>query len=243
MMNRQIGRLILLTFLLFLPSVAQANTVVSDRYGTSWTFTSEVQDIDGAPAYDIHYASSLGSGWITTDELPDVEVHGEIDPLSGQPRVIWSRQGRDGQFRLWESFFNGASWSTPRELPVYAEMANDRNCYFRFGPSGVSIYITFLRESSGQQRLMFGRYKYAAGLWTECSPVVTAPAAVQFQDPFLHLFIQNSIVDRVTLGYIAVYLSGHPDQPPGWSGPFSTVEMLERLFSSGDTSPWFYIIH
>ncbi len=232
------GRFLFLLFLL-LPLTAQANTVSEGKDGLTWTFSSVVRMTSDGVRYDIYYENDYQQGMITRDQEMDVEPFGQLDE-NGLPWVIWSRQKVDGDFYLFMSYFNGAQWSDPEELPSFAERVSDRECHFRLGVAG-RIYISFIRHSEVDEKVMFGIYKTWSGGWTEVGPVVTLGEGHVAKQPNLFPIYDEVGLAQFLLGFIHVHPEGEGEAPPDGDGLWETIDQYLRVFNSGDTSPWFQV--
>ena len=238
-MMKRMGRFLFLLFL-FMPMVAQANTVTEGKDGLTWTFSSVMRMTSEGARYDIRWENDYGQGMITRDEEIDVEPFGQLDE-NGLPWVIWSRQKQDGHYRLHLSTFNGYVWSDPEELPVFEEFVNDRECNFRLGDTG-RVYITFLRELLGEHRVMFGIYKTWSGGWTEVGPVTTLEEGYTARQPNVFMIYDDlDVLAEILISFIHVYPEGEGMVPPDGDGLYETIAQYLRVFNSGDTSPWFSV--
>lgn len=237
-MKNRMGRLLFLLFLL-LPLAAQANTVTTGKDGLTWTFSSVVRMTADGARYDIYFENDNTQGFITRDEEMDLEPFGQLDE-NGLPWVIWSRQKDDDCFRLFLTTFNGVSWSTPAELPIFTERVNDRECFFRLGDHG-RIYITFIRDVDDGQQVMFGIYKTWSGGWTELGQVLTVAEGYNAKQPNVFVIYDEVDLAQILLGFIHVYPEGEGSLPPDGDGLWETIDQYLRVFNSGDTSPWFQV--
>jgi len=237
-MMKRMGRLLFLLFL-FLPMVAQANTVTDGKNGMSWTFNSVMRMTADGARYDIGWQNDYGQGMITRDLEIDVEPFGQLDE-DGLPWVIWSRETRSGEYRLHLSMFNGYVWSAPVELPVFEEIANDRQCHFRVGDTG-RVYITFLRQTLDVQRVMFGIYKTWSGGWTELGQVATIEDGHLAKQPNVFMIYDDLGLADLLVSFIHVYPEGDGSLPPDGDGLYEIIDQYFRVFNSGDTSPWFQV--
>jgi hypothetical protein len=237
-MKNKTGRLLFLLFLI-LPLAAQANIVSEGKDGNTWIFSSVARMTTDGIRYDIYYENDYDQGMITRDAEIDVEPFGQLDD-NGLPLVLWSRQKGDGYYHLFMSSFNGAQWSEPEELPVLTDQVNDRECHFRLGENG-RIYTTFVRRSEAGQKVMFGIYKTWSGGWTALDPVVTLAEGHGARQPNIYPIVDDAGLAQILLGFIHIFPEGEGQQPPDGDGLWETIDQYIRVFSSGDTSPWFHV--
>lgn len=185
-MRKLILSLILILAVLFPASVGATVASVADANGVQWTVEEAVNPFGGL--IDIHWYNSAGaSGWIAANgpEGNDFYPSIALNPVSGHPFVVWSRQTETGKLALAYSSWNGLSWGAAQILHskdgadiLYPEAVAD---------SQGTVHIVWVTSTATEQPAYYGQLTAQntfneVAIFSDPGDLATYPSIRNFED-------------------------------------------------------------
>jgi len=204
--------LIFVSFLLLaalLPLTVHATVAsVTDSSNVEWTVSEAFNPFGGKK--DIYWSNSNGSsGWIAANgpEGDDLYPSIAINPVSGRPFVVWSRQAANGKLALALSEWSGYSWSAAQIL--HTKDAADILYPHAVADTQGTIHIVWVASTATEQPAYYGELAPGAAfnevaIFSSPGHLATYPSIRNFEEAnsqiLTYVIIHQIGEGNVTLG-------------------------------------------
>ena len=208
-MRKVIISLALLLAILVPAYVSATVASVIDANGVQWTVEEAISPFGGKK--DVHWFNSAGAdGWIAPNGPAGDDLYPSIaiNPTSGYPFVVWSRQqDESGRLVLAHSAWNGYAWSAAQIL--HSKDGADILYPHAVADSQGTIHVVWIASTATEQPAYYGRLTAQSAfnevaIYSNPGDLATYPSVRNFEEAnsqILTYVIINQIGQgNITLG-------------------------------------------